>query len=63
MSRLLTLASMLATLYFGGASAICQDAQGAYRLAHSSLNSLSNQVTSDILNLHDSLPGSAVTDS
>jgi len=63
MSRLLTLASMLATLHFGGASAICQEVQGAYQFAHSTFNSLSNQVTSDILNLHNSLPGSAVTDS
>ena len=62
MPRLLTLVSMLAALHFGGASAISQDAHGAYQFVHSSLNSLSDQVTSDILHLHDSLPGSAVTD-
>jgi len=63
MSRLLMLASMLATLHFGGASAICQDVQDAYQFAHSSINLLSNQVTSDIVNLHNSLPDSAATNS
>lgn len=55
MPRLLALSSMLTTLIFGGASAISQDAQSAYQFAHASINSLSPQVTSDIVNLHNSL--------
>ncbi len=35
-----------------------QDAQSAYHCAHSTMNSLSDGVTSDLVNLHSSLGGS-----
>jgi hypothetical protein len=57
MARLLTLALTLMTLHFGAASAIQQEAKATYQFAHSNLNSLSNQVTSDIVNLHTALQG------
>jgi hypothetical protein len=58
MARLLTLTTMLLTLHFGGASALCQDAHDAFVYAHTDLNSLSQSVTSDIVNLHSSLSDS-----
>ena len=58
MSRLILLTLTLITLSFGGASALHQDAVDAVQSAHSDLNSLSNGVTSDILNLQSSVAGS-----
>ena len=56
MARLLTLITVLVTLHFGGVAALHQDALDALHFTHSGLNSLSNQVTSDLVNLHNSLP-------
>jgi len=50
---------MLITLRFGGASVLSQDLHSAYQAAHSNLNSLSTQVTSDQVNLHDSVGAGA----
>jgi len=58
MARLLTLITMLVTLHFGGASALHQDALDVFHSAQSGLNSLSNGVSSDLVNLHNSLPSS-----
>ena len=61
MSRLVLLTLTLITLSFGGASALHQDAVDAVQSAHRDLNSLSNGVRSEILNLSSSLsdsPGS-----
>jgi hypothetical protein len=49
---------MLLTLSFGGAHALVQDAQDAYRYVHTEMNMLSNGVTNDLVNLHGSLAGS-----
>ena len=57
MARLLVLASMILSLSLGGASALRQDAQDGFWAAHNGLNSLSNQVTSDIVNLHTDISG------
>jgi hypothetical protein len=56
MARLLTLATMIVTLSFGGVSAIQQDAVDAFHSAQSGLNSLSNDATSTLVNLHNTLP-------
>jgi hypothetical protein len=58
MTRLLVLTLTLLTLRFGGVSALHQDARDAVYSVHTGLNSLSNQVTSDIENLHSSLSDS-----
>jgi hypothetical protein len=61
MTRLLVLTLTLLTLRFGGVSALHQDALDAVHSVHTSFNSLSNQVTSDIENLQSSFsdsPGS-----
>lgn len=56
MARLLTLAAMLVTLSFGGASALHQDAIDAFHPVNAGLNSLSNDVTSTLVTLQNSLP-------
>ena len=56
MARLLTLATMLVTLHFGGAAAMHQDAIDAFHSVNAGLNSLSNDETSTLVNLHNSLP-------
>lgn len=56
MARLFILATTLITLHFGGAAAMQQDAIDAFHSAHAGLNSLSNDVTSTLVNLHNSLP-------
>ncbi len=63
MARLLMIASVLFTLHLGGASVLSQDAQDAFQFAHTNLNSLSNHVTYDIVNLHNSLSASAASNS
>ena len=55
MTRLLVLACSLVTLHLGGASAVWHDAQSAYQVTHAAMNSLSTDVTSDLVNLHSSL--------
>lgn len=52
MARLLVLTLSLITLYFGGASALHQDAVDAVTSVHTGLNSLSHDVTNDIVNLN-----------
>lgn len=59
MARLLILTLTLLTLRFGGAAVLHQDAWDSVRSIHTELNSLSNQVTSDIVNLHTTLSSSA----
>jgi hypothetical protein len=51
-ARLLVLTLSLLTLHFGGASALHQDVLDAYTSVHTGLNSLSNDVTGDLVNLH-----------
>jgi hypothetical protein len=55
MVRLLVITLTVMTLRFGGVSALHQDGLGAVRGIHTDLNSLSNQVTSDIENLRTTL--------
>jgi hypothetical protein len=59
MTRLLIITLTLLTLRFGGVSALHQDARDAVQSVHTSLNSLSNEVTSDIENLRSNLSDSA----
>jgi hypothetical protein len=47
---------MLVTLYFGGLSAMHQDAIDGFHSVNAGLNSLSHDVTSTLVNLHKSLP-------
>ena len=54
-ARLLVLTLSLLTLHFGGVSALHQDALDAVTSVHTGLNSLSNDVTGDIVNLHNHL--------
>jgi hypothetical protein len=54
--RLLVLTLTLITLHFGGASALQKDALDAVQSVHAGLNSLSDGVTSDLVNLHTTLP-------
>jgi hypothetical protein len=54
-ARLLVLTLSLLTLHFGGVSALHQDAWDAVASVQTGLNSLSNDVTGDIVNLHNHL--------
>jgi hypothetical protein len=54
-ARLLVLTLSLLTLHFGGVSAVHQDAMDAIRSVNTGLNSLSYDVTGDIVNLHNHL--------
>jgi hypothetical protein len=58
MTRLLVLTLTLMTLRFGGAAALHQDATDAVQSVHAGVSSLSNQVTSDIVNLPTTLSDS-----
>lgn len=49
---------MILTLFLGGGSALRQDAVDGYWSVHNGMNTLSNQVTGALTNLHNDLPGS-----
>lgn len=58
MARLFALGAIALALFFGGASAVQRDAHDAWHSVDSTTNTMSNNVTNGIVNLHNNLPPS-----